>query len=273
MVLVSDIVLTTLNLRPSDAFNGMWTTTFFIFMVYAFLPFQVLVAFACGIVFAVLHTTCVLSVLKGTTYESYQIVSNLLTFLSMNIVGLSNLSREEKSHRDTFMEAKGYVETRLVTQRENMQHEKLLLSLLPEYIISKMKQERGRQQNFHSIFTEFHPEVSILFADICGFTNLSSSYEAKDLLQLLTELFGRFDDLATENCCQRIKILGDCYYCVSGLLNDRRKDHAQCCVQMGLDMIDAISLLRGLLNTNINVRVGIHKNKVHSGVLGVLYRH
>ncbi len=42
-----------------------------------------------------------------------------------------------------------------------------------------------------------------------------------------------------ENNCLRIKILGDCYYCVSGLLDDRN-DHAQCAVKMGLDMVEAI---------------------------------
>lgn len=50
----------------------------------------------------------------------------------------------------------------------------------------------------------------------------------------------RFDRLAQENSCLRIKLLGDCYYCVSGL-PEHRPDHANCCVQMGLDMIDAIT--------------------------------
>lgn len=80
---------------------------------------------------------------------------------------------------------------------------------------------------------------SILFADICGFTALSSECTAKELVELLNELFARFDRLATENHCLRIKILGDCYYCVSGL-PEARQDHAHCCVEMGLDMIDAI---------------------------------
>jgi class 3 adenylate cyclase len=50
----------------------------------------------------------------------------------------------------------------------------------------------------------------------------------------------RFDRLAAEHHCLRIKLLGDCYYCVSGL-PEPRPDHAQCCVEMGLDMIDAIA--------------------------------
>lgn len=50
----------------------------------------------------------------------------------------------------------------------------------------------------------------------------------------------RFDRLAAEHHCLRIKLLGDCYYCVSGL-PEPRPDHAHCAVEMGLDMIDAIA--------------------------------
>lgn len=81
---------------------------------------------------------------------------------------------------------------------------------------------------------------SILFADICGFTVLASQCTAQELVTMLNELFARFDHLANNNHCMRIKILGDCYYCVSGL-PEPRMDHAQCCVEMGLDMIDAIA--------------------------------
>jgi class 3 adenylate cyclase len=79
-----------------------------------------------------------------------------------------------------------------------------------------------------------------LYADICGFTTLSSQCTAQELVKLLNELFARFDKIAQENCCLRIKILGDCYYCVSGL-PESRQDHAHCCVEMGLDMIETIA--------------------------------
>lgn len=76
---------------------------------------------------------------------------------------------------------------------------------------------------------EYGSVYSILFADICGFTVLSSQCNADELVRLLNELFGRFDRLCEENNCLRIKLLGDCYYCVSGL-PDFRPDHAQNCV-------------------------------------------
>ena len=99
-----------------------------------------------------------------------------------------------------------------------------------------------KKAQFHKIYIQKYENVSILFADICGFTSLSDQCTAEELVRLLNELFARFDQLATEHHCLRIKLLGDCYYCVSGL-PEARPDHALCAVEMGLDMIDAITLV------------------------------
>lgn len=65
-------------------------------------------------------------------------------------------------------------------------------------------------------------------------------YRSKNVCVEVTNTFSRFDRLAAEHHCLRIKLLGDCYYCVSGL-PEARPDHAHCAVEMGLDMIDAIA--------------------------------
>lgn len=80
---------------------------------------------------------------------------------------------------------------------------------------------------------QYFQNVSILFADIVGFTKMSTNKSASQLVAILNELFERFDELCLINCCEKISTLGDCYYCVSGC-PEPRTDHAVCCVEMGL---------------------------------------
>lgn len=75
------------------------------------------------------------------------------------------------------------------------------------------------------------------------FQALASQCSAQELVKVLNDLFARFDKLSAENHCLRIKLLGDCYYCISGL-PIARSDHAHCCVEMGLHMIKAIRDVR-----------------------------
>uniref|UniRef100_A0A3B3XN15 Adenylate cyclase type 2 n=1 Tax=Poecilia mexicana TaxID=48701 RepID=A0A3B3XN15_9TELE len=158
--------------------------------------------------------------------------------------------------------------------------ERLLLSLLPAHIARVMKAEIiqrlqgpnfGRTEstnNFHNLYVQRHTNVSILYADIVGFTRLASDCSPGELVHMLNELFGKFDQIAKENECMRIKILGDCYYCVSGL-PESLPNHARNCVKMGLDMCEAIKKVRDATGVDINMRVGVHSGNVLCGVIGL----
>ncbi|XP_076603937.1 adenylate cyclase type 7 isoform X3 [Chaetodon auriga] len=190
----------------------------------------------------------------------------------------------EKTLRQTFQDTLRCLSMRMKLEIEKRQQENLLQSVLPVYISMKMKlaimerlqdcKDKEEQQrlvkdnNFHSLYVKRHENVSILYADIVGFTRLASDCSPKELVIMLNELFGKFDQIAKENECMRIKILGDCYYCVSGLPVSLPK-HAKNCVKMGLDMCEAIKQVREATGVDINMRVGVHSGNVLCGVIGL----
>ncbi|RZF48726.1 hypothetical protein LSTR_LSTR015466 [Laodelphax striatellus] len=226
------------------AAEGVWHVVFVVFLAYAMMPLRTCVAASFGLGLPALHLLASLTV--DAVYFGHllsrQITGNVLVFACINVVGLLLHSLLEHAQRRAFLDTRNCIAARLEMEDENEKLERLLLSVLPQHVAMEMKADiiSPVEGQFHKIYIQRHENVSILFADIVGFTVLASQCTAQELVRLLNELFGRFDQLANDNRCLRIKILGDCYYCVSGL-PEPRSDHAHCCVEMGLDMIDAIA--------------------------------
>uniref|UniRef100_G1RZU0 Adenylate cyclase type 4 n=1 Tax=Nomascus leucogenys TaxID=61853 RepID=G1RZU0_NOMLE len=209
-----------------------------------------------------------------------QLAANAVLFLCGNVAGVYHKALMERALRATFREALSSLHSRRRLDTEKKHQEHLLLSILPAYLAREMKAEiMARLQagqgsrpestnNFHSLYVKRHQGVSVLYADIVGFTRLASECSPKELVLMLNELFGKFDQIAKEHECMRIKILGDCYYCVSGLPLSL-PDHAINCVRMGLDMCRAIRKLRAATGVDINMRVGVHSGSVLCGVIGL----
>jgi adenylate cyclase 9 len=130
---------------------------------------------------------------------------------------------------------------------------------------------QGEDELQMAVFRPLHIErmenVSILFADIVGFTSMSSNKSAAQLVSLLSDLYGRFDDLCVQMSCEKIATLGDCYYCVSGC-PEPRIDHGKSCLLMGLAMINAIEEFDEDNNEQVDMRVGVHSGSVNCGIVG-----
>ncbi|KAG1938411.1 adenylate cyclase type [Pimephales promelas] len=197
-----------------------------------------------------------------------QLVANLMLYFAAVLVGVMSYFMADRKYRTAFLEAKQSLEVSLTLKEQGQQQEELLLSILPKHIADEMLQgmkkeanQKSDAQQFNTMYMYRHENVSILFADIVGFTQLSSAVTPKELVKLLNELFARFDKLAAQHHQLRIKILGDCYYCICGL-PDYREDHAVCSIMMGLSMVDAISYVREKTQTGVDMRVGVHTGTV-----------
>uniref|UniRef100_A0A182JXV6 adenylate cyclase n=1 Tax=Anopheles christyi TaxID=43041 RepID=A0A182JXV6_9DIPT len=210
-----------------------------------------------------------------------QLLAETVFLASASVSSLYYRIMSDAAHIDAVDGTRTGIEQRVKLECEREQQEQLLLSVIPAYIAAEVKrsimlkmadacQRAGgqAQTRFHEMHVQRHNNVSILYADIVNFTPLSEQLTASDLVKTLNELFGRFDQIAQENQCLRIKILGDCYYCVSGLPISR-PHHAANCVNMGLQMIDAIRFVREATGFNVDMRIGIHTGNVLCGVLGL----
>ncbi|KFO38458.1 Adenylate cyclase type 2 [Fukomys damarensis] len=257
---------------------------FIVFVVYTMLPFSMRDAIIASVLTSSSHTIVLSACLSATPgvkeHLVWQILANVIIFICGNLAGAYHKHLMELALQQTYQDTCNCIKSRIKLEFEKRQQERLLLSLLPAHIAMEMKAEiiqrlqgpkAGQMENtnnFHNLYVKRHTNVSILYADIVGFTRLASDCSPGELVHMLNELFGKFDQIAKENECMRIKILGDCYYCVSGLPISL-PNHAKNCVKMGLDMCEAIKKVRDATGVDINMRVGVHSGNVLCGVIGL----
>jgi class 3 adenylate cyclase len=141
------------------------------------------------------------------------------------------------------------------------QSERLLLNILPQVIAERLKQEQ------HTIADSFE-EVTVMFADIVDFTELSARISPKELLKRLNEIFSTFDRLAQRHGLEKIKTIGDAYMVVGGLPTPRA-DHAEAIAEMALDMQHEISRFKRDDGEPFLIRIGINSGSVVAGVIGL----
>ena len=141
------------------------------------------------------------------------------------------------------------------------QSERLLLNILPEEIANRLK--RG-----DSTIADTFADVTVLFADIVGFTQLSARVSPTELVALLNDIFSAFDNLAERHGLEKIKTIGDAYMVVGGL-PITRPDHAEAIAEMALDMQEAIIDFSNTQNQHLSIRIGINTGPVVAGVIGI----
>jgi class 3 adenylate cyclase len=144
--------------------------------------------------------------------------------------------------------------------REREKSERLLRNILPDTIAERLK-------NNVSTIAETYSSVSVLFADLCGFTTFSERVDASQLVDLLDDIFSAFDHLANAYGVEKIKTIGDAYMAVAGL-PEARDDHAEAVAGMALGMLEAFRGVMRNRGLSMEVRIGIHSGPVVAGVIG-----
>jgi class 3 adenylate cyclase len=146
-------------------------------------------------------------------------------------------------------------------EQEQEKTENLLLNILPRSVSQRLKAGEKR-------IADAHAEVSVLFADLVGFTQLSKGLSAPRLVEILDQIFSRFDAIVGEIGVEKIKTIGDCYMLVGGV-PEPRADHAVAVVQAGFAMLRAMEEINRQHGTQLQIRVGVNSGPVVAGVIGM----
>jgi len=145
--------------------------------------------------------------------------------------------------------------------QEQAKTESVLLNILPKVISQRLK-------SGETLIADAHNDVTVLFADLVGFTSLSNGISAEQLVSMLNDIMSAFDLIANHEGVEKIKTIGDCYMLASGIPL-ARPDHAQAVVRTALAMLTALNSFNQQQGANLQIRVGIHSGPVVAGVIGV----
>jgi guanylate cyclase len=136
----------------------------------------------------------------------------------------------------------------------------LLLNVLPEPVAARLKSRPG-------VIADHLPEVTVLFADLVGFTPLAERLPADELVGLLDRIFARWDALASERGVEKIKTIGDAYMAAAGVPAPRA-DHAEAVASLALAMRPEVERCAAETGLPLEIRVGIDSGPVVAGVIG-----
>jgi adenylate cyclase len=145
-------------------------------------------------------------------------------------------------------------------QIEKDRSERLLLNILPKPIAERLKLGERTIANGH-------PVVTVMFADLVGFTALSRRTAPADLVGILNGIFTTFDLIVERSCLEKIKTIGDSYMLAGGIPVPR-DDHAQAVADVALEMIATLDRLNAANGTELKMRIGMNTGPIIAGVIG-----
>ncbi|MDB9314420.1 adenylate/guanylate cyclase domain-containing protein [Spirulina sp. CS-785/01] len=177
----------------------------------------------------------------------------------LRLRNLQNMLKERNTQLLQEIQDRTHIEEEL--RQQKARSEQLLLNILPEPIAKRL-------QEAESTIADNFDNVTVLFADLVNFTQLSTEISSIELVEILNTIFSEFDYLAKKHGLEKIKTIGDAYMAVSGLPFSR-DDHAQVAANMALDLLDYVAQFNQETGKNFELRIGMNTGGVVAGVIGV----
>ncbi len=145
-------------------------------------------------------------------------------------------------------------------QAEKMKSESILYDVIPVSVADRLRNGELR-------IADFIDDVTVVFADIVGFTSLSSEMAAPELVEVLNQVFHQLDQLCKKNRLEKIKTIGDAYLAVGGIPPHKER-HERRCMDFALEALSTIESAKYLEPVKLELRVGMHTGPVIAGIIG-----
>jgi adenylate cyclase len=207
---------------------------------------------------------CVSGAIDSTLSAGAPDIANgvVVAFLALNVLGVTTTAYVLLQY---FVRARERAMSELERQHralelEQAKSERLLLNVLPEPVAARLKEDQG-------IIADASPDVTVLFADIVGFTPLAERLSPSELVALLDRVFARWDALAARQGVEKIKTIGDAYMAAAGIPLPR-DDHAEAIAEMALAMRPEVVRCVAESGLPLEIRIGIDCGPVVAGVIG-----
>jgi len=180
----------------------------------------------------------------------------IVSFFVLNVMGVTVSAYAMLGY---FVEQRE--KARAALEAEQQRSERLLLNVLPEPIAQRLKTDTG-------VIAEHYDAVTVLFADLVGFTEQAEVISPDELVAMLDRIFTAFDQHADAEGVEKIKTIGDSYM-VAGGLPDTRPDHLAAVARVGLAMREEIAAIAAEPGCQwLAVRIGIDSGPAVAGVIG-----
>jgi class 3 adenylate cyclase len=258
MVALSGLVLLALGMVADPSIRDDYHAGLLLLLSYShtLIKLRFIYATAASLLMTIASTILDFWILHVPTHILFNSTGYLLT---ANIIGMfASYSAESYMRKD-------FIHDRTL-KWERDRSDRLLLNILPHPIAQKLKQAEAENTDY--TIADSFTNVTVLFADIEGFTKLSEQVAPVELVSWLNQIFSHFDRLAEKHGLEKIKTIGDAYMVVGGLPLPRA-DHAEAIADMAIEMQQAVDCFTTTQNAPFKIRIGINTGPVVAGVIGI----